>query len=690
MTLYRASRTLLIVVALSPASHDARAAQAQAGVPPVQPVALRPDAVQTVIKSQHLRLPFAKDIQRVAVGDSDILAFEIVHSRELLVLGRDTGRTTLIVWFTDGTLREYLFAVHRDLSVLQATLKRVDPSIEVESAPDRDAIILTGTVPNITVSQTAEAIARDYLAAGETRRGLTARPFLSATPAPPPVSPDAAAGAAAPGAPGQPPGPAPLSTQPETSRLQGEVQPTGTIINLLRLETLPPLPEEKITAAIQSIGGRTVSVRRILKGNVRNDGADTLVLEGSVPNQIALVRILEVASQIFAGQNAAEAIRVIADEAGALAGRSAQGGQAGQGGLTSLGAGGSALGLSSGSRGARLTNDVTRNVGRAKAIEVANGRILSFIEVGDLPQVRVAIRLMEVNRSRLRSFTPESALLLSDFRQPSLEPARSAAVVQGAQAARVGASGAAIQEVLSFLGGALTNELQFAGAHAAVDTAVSLLERQGIVHTLSSPALTVLSGEIAQFQVGGEIPITIGLVPVFAAGGAGGVTVQQNAFSAVDFVPFGIQLGIRPLVGDDDTITLDVQPQVVLPDATLTDTIRQSSGTNPQTTAFQTRALRTSSRLQDGQTLLIGGLRTDSINRNTARTPGLGDIPALGWLFKSYSRNDETVDLVVMVNPVIVRTRIPDAGLWAFPERSELLRSIALFRSDATIERKNP
>ena len=49
------------------------------------------------------------------------------------MLGRGTGRTTLIVWFTNGTSREFLFSVQRDLSVLENALRRVNPSIELRA-----------------------------------------------------------------------------------------------------------------------------------------------------------------------------------------------------------------------------------------------------------------------------------------------------------------------------------------------------------------------------------------------------------------------------------------------------------------------------------------------------------------------------------------------------------------------------
>jgi type II secretory pathway component GspD/PulD (secretin) len=129
-------------------------------------------------------------------------------------------------------------------------------------------------------------------------------------------------------------------------------------------------------------------------------------------------------------------------------------------------------------------------------------------------------------------------------------------------------------------------------------------------------------------------------------------------------------------VGDDDTITLDVQPLVVTPDAILTDAIRQSTGTAVATTAFQTRALRTSSRLQDGQALLIGGLLSNNSSTNTASTPGLRDTPILGRLFQSFNRNDQDTELIVLVNPVILRAPVPDVALWTFPGRAELLRTV--------------
>ena len=651
------------IAGLTIAAFTVLGAVAASGQVPGAPLAAQaPAAVNVLIKSQYRRLTFTQEIQRIAVGDTEILSAEVISSRELLLLGRETGRTSLIVWFSNGTSNEYRFSVERDLSLLVRALKSIDPSIEVESAPDRDALVLTGTVRDINASMAAEGIARNYLDAGSTRQGgaqpLLASPATAAEPAP-----------AAPAA-----GAAQAPAAPASAQLQGSVPSSGTVINLIQLQTLPPLPEQKIEEAIRPIGGQNVTIRRVLRGNVRDDAVDTLVLEGRVPNQVALVRVLTIAARLFAGQTlTADDIRVVADEAGGLSSQT----QVQSTAQTQLG-GGATSSLFGGARGTRLTNEVRTNLGRAKAIEAANGHILSFIQVEDLPQVRVDIRLWEVNRTKLRTLNPNAVLLLSDFRQPSLNPAQSATTIQGDQAARVGVAGPAIQNVFSFLNGNLLNELQYSAGSLAIDAALSLLEREGIAQTLSSPSLTVLSGELAQVQVGGEVPVPSAFAPAFGTTvtAVGQTATTPGVFSSVEFVPFGVQLQIRPLVGDDGTITLDVQPLVVTPDAVLTDTIRQATGTTVPTTAFQTRALRTSSRLQDGQALLIGGLMSNNTSTNTASPPGIRNTPLLGRFFQSFNRNDQDTELIVVVNPVVVRSPLPAAAAWAFPSRDERVRSV--------------
>lgn len=604
----------------------------------------------SIIRSQHLRWPLTADVQRLAVGDGETLSAEAINSRELLLLGKGSGRTSLLIWLHDGTVQEFVVTVHRDLSMLEAALRAIHPSIRAELAPDRDAVILTGLVPDVTYSRGAERVAQDYM--GATR--ASGRVLVLDSSSPQPAAAPSATPAAPPGAP----------VAPDSIRVPASSAPSGTVINMIRVESLPPLAGDKVLSAIADIGGRQVKVRRVMKGDVQNDQQDVFILEGKVANQVALTRVLTVAAQILTGQTVTEQdIRVVADEAGALTSLGA-GANSGASANNNAG-GGVGIGLPGGLSGRlnrNLTNQVRRNVARAKVLEAAGGRILSVIEVSDIPQVRVAIRLMELNRAKLKTYAPNLAATLGSrhvgsFNAPNLG------------GARLAGPAAAVENVLTILGGSLVHQMQVTAGKFALDTALSFLEQQSIARTLSAPSLTVLSGEQAQFQVGGTVPVPESFSP--ALGGTEGV---PGVFNSVTFLDFGISLNIRPLVGDDDTVTLDLAPVITAPDTTLTAALRQTTGTNQLSTAFLARSLRTSARLQDGQALLIGGLLTNTIHDGQSSTPGVRDVPGLGWLFKNLNRTDDSTELVMVVDPVIVRDPLPDMDLWEFPSGWELMQ----------------
>ena len=483
------------------------------------------DRTIPIITGQHRRLMLTTPIQRIAVANPKVVSAQLVTNREVLLSGGDIGRTSLMIWLKNGEVREYLCGVQRDLSVLEQALREVHSAIRVTMAPDRNAIVLTGTVPDITYSQAAEAVARNYLDARSRRRVIAGSPFVKDANAQGPAS-----SASSPSSGSQDSEQsqeleesAELSDADggDTVRVPAEVETTGAIINLLQLETLPPMPEERIKEAIKHIGGETVQVRRVLRGSVRNDRKDLFILEGKVRTQVELVRIIEVASHVITGRTARRKdVKVIADEAGALTGRRNTQNQTnisgGFGGGFNAGNLGRVLGgAGGGTRG--LRNLIQKNLARAKVIEAARGRLLSFITVTDVPQIRVNINIYEINRNKLRTFNSDFAILGGSEGQSSLSPAQSAAndVIQGSEAARVKD---AFQNVLSFLNGTLANQAQLQTGSIALSAVMSLLKRLSLARSLSSPTLTVLSGELASFQVGGEVPIPRAFSPSFGGG----------------------------------------------------------------------------------------------------------------------------------------------------------------------------
>lgn len=591
-----------------------------------------------LVQWTHARMVFSKDLTRVAVGQSDTMEVEILGGREVLILAREIGRTSLIVWYPDNTTETFLFSVIQDLSVLKRALHDVHPGVRIELAPDRDALVLRGTVPTMTQRAAAEAVAREYLGAGEDSVSI----------------------------------PTTVLAQNDSGMADVRIaeftgKSSSAVINLIQVETLPLTTKEKIEHAISEIGGEEVTVERIMRGDVENDAADTLLLKGEVENQIALVRVLNVASRLFLGTdgavNSLDAVEAIADESGALIGErdnksnSSQNSNA----LSNLvGGGGSS----------QMENEIKANIGRAKLLSVADGRILSMINVRDLPQVRVSVQMHEVNRSRMKSWNPNLSLVSDEYMPNSIAPSGAIGTVQPDASQRIGASGSRqVEGALQILGGTLVNNLQVGFSSLAFDLLFSLMEEEGISRALSRPTLTVLAGESALFQVGGEVPVPTSFAPVGADSTGGGV------FSGTQFRAFGVQLEIRPMVGEDDRITLDVRPTVSMPDTQLTQEIAGSSGTDLNTTAFNIRSLETTTRLRDGQPLVIGGLMSRGISNSKKYTPGVHNVPGVGWLAKDSQTSDSDRELIIIVTPTIVREPLQDIAMWQFPDPRKLLDS---------------
>ena len=636
--------------------------------PRTSPQRAAPESLQ---EGQYRRLQFGEPILDMAIGNPEIASVELVNDRELLLLGRKPGRTNLILGFESGPV-EVPISVQMDLGVLAEALADVHSSITAHKAPDREAVVLLGTVPLAIYAQRAEEIARRYLEASSPQGD-----FLVG---------DAAASVA--------------SAQSRFSGDDRQRRRSVSVINLIRIENLPDMfatqsAEQKILEAISSITDGKVTVKRVVKGHIPDDEQDLLILEGTVPDQVSLVRVLSIAYKVYYGarqdvtqrvtdgitnqitdfegdiRSLADDLEVIADEAGALLGASDGAGSSGNdrllSGFGASGGGAGSGGSRSGVSGSGLRNRIESNLGRAKAIELADGRLLSFIEVEDLPQVRVDIRLYEVNRTALLEYESDLAVLMGDFNQGGLNPAGTASAVQGIGAARVGSSGKAIQNALGFLNGTATNQLQISGSKTALDSLFTLLEEEEIARSLAKPSLTVLSGETALFEVGGEVPIEQSFATVVGA---------EGVFNGVDFIEFGIKLAIRPLVDENDYVTIDFAPEIRAPDAFLTAALATATGENPATFAFESRLLKTSARLLDGSTLLVGGLQQKNRRDASSQVPWLHKIPLLGLLFQDFNYSDDDLELVVMVRVTIVRDPIPEADLWVFPGEMELLESV--------------
>ncbi len=171
-----------------------------------------------------------------------------------------------------------------------------------------------------------------------------------------------------------------------------------------------------------------------------------------------------------------------------------------------------------------------------------------------------------------------------------------------------------------------------------VGTLIRAMQEKGLFQSLAEPNLIATNGKEASFLAGGEYPY-----PVVQPGGSG-------ASVTIMFKEFGIRLHFTPTVLGGDLINLKVRPEVSALDFTNAITLEGF-----RVPALSTRRTETEVELRDGQTFAIAGLLNNTVTDSLRKVPGIGDIPILGWLFKSKALQKNQTELVVMITPSIIK-----------------------------------
>ena len=171
-----------------------------------------------------------------------------------------------------------------------------------------------------------------------------------------------------------------------------------------------------------------------------------------------------------------------------------------------------------------------------------------------------------------------------------------------------------------------------------VGAVVRALEQRRALEILAEPTLLARSGREASFLAGGEFPFPV----------VQGVTGGAPVISIV-FREFGIRLKFTPAVSTDGRISLKLVQEVSALD--YANAVTVSGTTIP---ALSTRRTETELQLVDGQSFAISGLLNKTLTETASKIPGLGDIPILGKLFKSRSKQRSDSELLVIVTPTLV------------------------------------
>ena len=171
------------------------------------------------------------------------------------------------------------------------------------------------------------------------------------------------------------------------------------------------------------------------------------------------------------------------------------------------------------------------------------------------------------------------------------------------------------------------------------------LQTQSSANILSTPNLLTLDNAEAKIIVGQNVPFLSGS---YAQATGTGSTV--NPFQTIERQDVGLTLKIKPQISEGGAIKLEIYQEVssVIP-ASL------SSGATDLVT--KKRSLETTVVVDDGHTVVLGGLIEDTVQTNKQKVPGLGSIPILGALFRYKSDTKVKTNLMVFLRPTIVRSQ---------------------------------
>lgn len=168
---------------------------------------------------------------------------------------------------------------------------------------------------------------------------------------------------------------------------------------------------------------------------------------------------------------------------------------------------------------------------------------------------------------------------------------------------------------------------------------IDALARDNLAQILAEPNLTVMSGQSASFQVGGEYPIPVS---------------QQNNQISIAYKNYGVMLTFVPTVFSNGRINLHVRPEV-------SETSQENSfrlggtSTSLVVPSLKVRRAETTVELGSGQSFSIAGLLQTSTQDGSDGLPGLSDTPLIGALFRKAAFDRVEKELVIVITPYIVR-----------------------------------
>jgi general secretion pathway protein D len=190
------------------------------------------------------------------------------------------------------------------------------------------------------------------------------------------------------------------------------------------------------------------------------------------------------------------------------------------------------------------------------------------------------------------------------------------------------------------------------------------LQQNGDGNILSTPNLLTLDNEEAKIVIGQNVPFVTGQFTNTGSGSSNNGSV--NPFQTIERKDVGLTLRVKPQISENGTIKMTIFQEV--------SSVQASSVNSTTGLITNKRTIESTVLVDDGGIVVLGGLLQDEYAGNQEKVPGLGDIPLLGNLFKSETRNRKKTNLMVFLRPVVLRDARATNSFSL--DRYELMRSV--------------
>ena len=182
-------------------------------------------------------------------------------------------------------------------------------------------------------------------------------------------------------------------------------------------------------------------------------------------------------------------------------------------------------------------------------------------------------------------------------------------------------------------GGSLSNGNEFA-------VLVQALESVSNANLLSTPSIMTLDNQEAEIIVGQNVPFVTG---------TSSSTSNSNPFTTISREDIGTTLKVVPHVQDGKFIRLEVEQS--------TESVEATAVEGQADLITNKRSIKTQVLAENGEIVMLGGLIRDAVQESQSKVPFLGDIPILGWLFRSSSESHVKQNLIVFLKTTVVLSK---------------------------------